>query len=139
MSDLETWLRQQLDEDEQTARSVEDRSDPWFGQWQAEGNKALRTRNGWVLAHNRGEPYAPGLLAHIACHDPARVLAEIDAKRRILDDIVPDADGLDMQVDGEFRVGRRDLAAEPYLGDALMQLLALPYADRPGYRSEWRP
>lgn len=65
-------------------------------------------------------------------------LADIWAKRRILDEVVDEANGLDMQVDGEFRVGRRDETAEPYLGDVLLQLLALPYADRPGYREEWR-
>lgn len=139
MSDMVEFIRARLDEDERIARAVEDRSDPWHGQWRAEGNQALRTRNGWVLAHNRGEPHVPGLLAHIARHDPARVLAEVDAKRRILDDVVDEASGLDAQVDGEFRVGIRDTKTEPYLGDVLLRLLALPYASHPDYREEWRP
>lgn len=112
MSDLETWLRAQLDADEQWARSI------------------LQPPADW-----RSVTITDAVVSGIA----RRQLAEADAKRRILDNIVPEADGLDMQVDGEFRVGRRDLVAEPYLGDALMRLLALPYADRPGYREEWRP
>jgi hypothetical protein len=56
---------------------------------------------------------------HIARWDPARVLAEVNAKRRILDEAVRL-----MSYDGEFQ---------------FLELLALPYADRPGYREEWRP
>jgi hypothetical protein len=76
---------------------------------------------------------------HIARWDPARVLAEVDAKRRILDEVVEDATGLDMSVDLDRRTRPRDEVTEPYLGDVLVRLLALPYADRPGYREEWRP
>ncbi|GLH94913.1 DUF6221 family protein [Phytohabitans aurantiacus] len=66
-------------------------------------------------------------------------LAEVDAKRRILAEVVDEATGLDEQVDGEFRVGSRDLVAEPYLGTVLLRLLALPYAEHLDYREEWRP
>lgn len=117
--DLATWLRQQLDDDERTARAVNADADPlsdcWFD----------CTGGGHADHHLRW--------------DPERVLAEVDAKRRILDEVVDEATGLDMQVDGEFRVGRRDEKAEPYLGDVLVRLLALPYADRPGYQERWRP
>lgn len=54
---------------------------------------------------------------HIARHDPARVLAECEAKRRI----VELCDGFDEQ------------------GREVRQLLALPYADHPDYREEWKP
>ena len=63
---------------------------------------------------------------HIVRHDPARVLAEVAAKRRIVDGLA-DADPYSGYITATF-------TAE----DAL-RLLALPYADRPGYREEWRP
>jgi len=53
--------------------------------------------------------------AHIARHDPARVLREVEAKRAIL--ALQDADH-----DSWF-----------------LPLLALPYDDHPDYRSEWAP
>jgi hypothetical protein len=63
-------------------------------------------------------------LAHIARHDPARVLAEVVAKRRILDLFTPPVS---------------EWGSETLRLYGLAQLLALPYADRPGYREEWRP
>jgi hypothetical protein len=58
---------------------------------------------------------------HIARHDPARVLAECDAKRRIITTIQRWLD-----------------TGYPTL-DHVLFALALPYADHPDYRSEWRP
>jgi hypothetical protein len=54
---------------------------------------------------------------HIARWDPARVLAEVEAKRAIL--------------------AHHELHAEPF-PCRTMKLLAQPYADRPGWREEWR-
>ncbi len=63
---------------------------------------------------------------HIARHDPARVLAECEAKRRIVELIRRD--------NGDWcspdRLG---------LGEMVLETLALPYADHPDYRDEWRP
>lgn len=79
-----------------------------------------------------------GTVRHILSHDPASVLAECEAKRKVVES-ADEATGLDMQVDAEFRVGRRDVNAEPYLGDVILRHLAMPYADHPDYRPEWRP
>jgi len=73
---------------------------------------------------------------HIARHDPARVLAEVDAKRRIIA-LADEASGLDMSVDNDRRVAPRDMAAEPYVGDLILRALALPYVGHPDYREEW--
>ena len=66
--------------------------------------------------------------AHIARWDPARVLAEVDAKRRILaeHDIAHDpCDAHD---------------ADNYSIDCdTVRLLALPHASHPEYRQEWKP
>ncbi|MEO3978789.1 DUF6221 family protein [Streptomyces sp. CAU 1734] len=69
---------------------------------------------------------------HIVRHQPARVLAEVDAKLRLLS------------------IHRRytDEPGQACLGCAggidwgscpVARLLALPYADHPHYREEWRP
>lgn len=63
---------------------------------------------------------------HIARHDPARVLAEVDAKRQIVDGVAG-ADPHGAYITGTFTAW-----------DAL-RLLALPYADHPDYREEWTP
>lgn len=69
---------------------------------------------------------------HIARHDPARVLAEVDAKRRILDSYLPDATSVDEQINEEWRAGSA-------LADDLLHLLALPYVDHTDYQDDWRP
>ncbi|MBX6358139.1 MAG: hypothetical protein IRZ05_20110 [Micromonosporaceae bacterium] len=60
---------------------------------------------------------------HIARHDPARVLADVDAKRRII----------------EAALGEQDHGDFGWAWTQVLALLALPYADRPGYQDEWRP
>jgi hypothetical protein len=70
--------------------------------------------------------------AHIAAHGPARVLREVDAKRRIVDaherSPMPKGDTADCaQCWG---------AVWPC---PTLRLLALPYDDRDGYQEAWRP
>lgn len=69
-------------------------------------------------------------------HQRSRVLADCKAKRRIVE-LAEEASGLDMQVDSEFRVGPRDKASEPYVGDVILRALAQPYADHPDYDPAW--
>ena len=116
--DLIEFLRARLDEDEQVARAVDDRSEPWTGQWKVDAG-ALRTYNDWVLAfpHDR-QPLRLGLVEHWARHDPARVLAEVAAKRRIL--------------------GWADSPALPdYERNYVLTALAAPYASHPDFRADW--
>ncbi|SDJ39880.1 DUF6221 family protein [Streptomyces indicus] len=89
----------------------------------------------FAIAHAMEVPVAAA--CHIAAHDPARVLREIEAKRRILarhvlspaegDPGRPWDDADDCLYDGE-----------PWPCPDLRDL-ALSYADRPGCRDEWRP
>lgn len=65
------------------------------------------------------------------------VLADIASKRRILDEVVDEATSLDMSVDNDRRVGPRDEAAEPYIGEILLRLLAAPFSGEPGYKEGW--
>lgn len=59
---------------------------------------------------------------HIAEHNPDRVLREIDAKRKIVERYA-------------WLREHGDTGGTAWV----LPLLALPYADRPGYREEWHP
>lgn len=79
---------------------------------------------------------------HIARWDPARVLAEVEAKRRILDEHQPvhgyDPNGPVCSTCGEpGNLG--DETAVVRWPCPTVRLLALPYADRAGYQAEWCP
>lgn len=148
MNDLIAFLRARLDEDEQIARQACEYTEavwrldedgetvlweppnPRIAKWEREhGLTVLADVWRGQAIYSDGIAKAP----HIARHDPARVLAEVEAKRRIVDlmaGLLDSAEG-DSEVDHYGGVG----AAE----DAL-RLLALPYADRhPDYREEWSP
>lgn len=73
---------------------------------------------------------------HIVLHDPARVLREVAAKRAIIE-AADEATSNDMSVDNDRRVGSRNMAEEPYVGDLILRALAGVYSDHPDYRTEW--
>jgi hypothetical protein len=125
------FLEARIDEDEAALRAIEDSSEPWRGQWVGdEMNFSLRTRNGWSLARavtvEGGFP--PGVLAHIARHDPARVLREVEAKRAILDEHA--------QIPGD---GVNFTFAEQNRAEDILLALAAVYSDHPDYDSAWAP
>lgn len=131
MDDLVRWLGVQLDEDERIADAARGQGD---GRWHHDSSYP----NGYVYdEHNQPVVYdestpSPEEAVHIAAHDPARVLREIDAKRKLLTDLLPDLQQADRSIEGEW--GSSDDLAE-----RMLRLLALPYADREGYREEWAP
>ena len=154
VDDLAVWLHAQLDEDERVARAAT--RGPWrvanvadYGSATVDGPDAMQDGGAdgkggrlQVLRPLTVIPqdvdYGPTVelvdAEHIARHDPARVLAEVDAKRRILDEeLVPALRDYDTERPDLAKDVRYDIAAR------VLQLLALPYADRPGYREEWRP
>lgn len=104
---LADFLSARLDEDEAVARRA---TEFWAG---AAGGQ-------------------PEVVDHVFRHDPARVLAEVDAKRRIVEEHSPHP-----EVYGDYcpsEDGRYRLDHCPTL-----RLLALPYAEHDDYREEWRP
>jgi hypothetical protein len=112
MDELIAFLRARLDEDVKVARDATF----WTGgvpEWTA-----------------RAEPDG----VHIARHDPARVLADVAAKRRIIAEYA----GRDQDVD--LMLGRYTERQGQWAGLHLaVRLLALPYAGHPDYREEWKP
>ena len=79
---------------------------------------------------------------HIARHDPARVLAECEAKRQVVHEWQTFGKLADPSVqpstDEEFRVRAAAVGIRQGLARALSHL-AMPYADHLDYRQEWKP
>ena len=67
---------------------------------------------------------------HFVLWKPDRVLAEVEAKRRIVDECVSTF---------ELNAGDAVNSEAVWLAEAVLKASALPYADRDGYREEWRP
>lgn len=111
MDDLITWLRAQLDDDERIARKntgVEGLGD--------DGSYPdYRTYDGADV------DAADEFLGRFTSQ---RVLREVEAKRRLLNDL-----------SGFF--GLADFPKA--LVEHTIKMLALPVSDRPGYREEWKP
>lgn len=106
-----------------------------------------------LFAIRDAEEIPVAVAGHIAAHDPARVLRETDAKRKLLDDhpIVP-RDVEPTVINGEefggpyYPFGCGNCHAEPDSPEVngfgyclTWRVLASVYADRLGYREEWRP
>jgi len=136
VSDLVAWLTSILDEDEQRVRDAIAPSG-WDGTPKFYGADTGAYRDDWGL-----HTY------HVA---PERVLADIAAKRAIFERLADlEADRKSVQADYAAWVhnqhdpgfAARFQERERNEIDGLRQavrLLASAYADRPGYREEWRP
>lgn len=117
MKELAAWLLEQIAEDEREAHADLDLGQP-------------------LAEHQPGECSTCDVLRrkvmneldHAVALDPARVLAECDAKRRIVAEC-------SYQIDNDFGA----MATTKLLARFTLKALALPYTDRPGYREEWRP
>lgn len=152
MDELVTWLRGVLDEDERSARAATWTDDQVGNTWRAVKSTAeyerLIVADGFEdgVAIVRPEGLDPEATAeHIALHDPAAVLADIEAKRAILDLHSAVLDGKDRPVCDycdQLCHSRSGLMCDdpdaPY-PCYTVKLLASAYRDRPGYRAEWAP
>lgn len=133
MDDLITWLRAQLDDDERVAheclQAPADRLGVQLGTYRWEAREdGVWCRNYLVAPRVSDEDGA-----HIARWDPARVLAEVEAKRRIIERY---EDCLARQEDPDYSsIAAHGQAAE--YEDWVIPALAQPYAGRPGWREEW--
>ncbi|PFG44114.1 hypothetical protein ATJ88_2832 [Isoptericola jiangsuensis] len=77
------------------------------------------------------------LTDHILRWRPSRVLAEIRARRHMLE-LAYEATGLDMDRDLDRALGSRERSGVAYVGDRMLRSLAMPYADHPDYDEAWR-
>ncbi|WP_405960783.1 DUF6221 family protein [Streptomyces sp. NBC_00024] len=143
MDDLVQWLTARLDTDEQIAREAT--KGPWRNAPTARHHATASGRSeeavfasppdvGAMVVAVTGEAVERRNLVNaefIAAHDPTRVLREIDAKRQLL------ARYEELRAASKEQGLIGDVTEE--YQDFLLRLLALPYADKPGYREEWAP
>ena len=128
---LAEFLLARIAEDEAVARTAT--SGPWYVDEVGDfGDKSavleVARWRGYTNTVNLGEdrPTAD----HIARHDPARVLAECEAKRAIIDEVT--ATEVRLCSVEKFHVPTHPLA-EP-----ILRHLAAVYADHPDYDEAWR-
>lgn len=112
MDELIAFLNERLAEDERLAIAARD--EPETGWWWSEDAESAPER-------------------HIARHDPARVLADVAAKRAIVE-----------AYEGAELERGDDPNDETRIADAttlrwVVCVLASAYAQHPDYREEWRP
>lgn len=137
MDELTDWLRTQFDEDERIARAADDSLGKMNLDWQYQpedelGGKVVSTRGADLIYD-----VAAGLGGHVSEHDPRRVLREIDAKRRLVCSY--EAWVAEFNSSGPAMVAYDRLTGSVSALRHAVELLALPYTNRPGYREEWRP
>jgi hypothetical protein len=166
--DLATWLLEQVADDEQVARAAS--LGPWSLNSETFAEAIHAADDTAVVAGGRwgGEGSVFDSIddaRHIVRWDPAHVLAECDAKRRILAEHEPEWQTVEWPHDqngkGEALCCPRCQNAEhtewhPPFGKAgvlpegfvsgyvlapclTLRILASVYVDRPGYREEWKP
>lgn len=136
MSDLADFILQRIAEDEAAAR---DCAKAYPGEWELydRGHYAKVQAGGPTFrivaefedqdgAQVLGLAWLGDALSHIQRNGPARVLAECEAKRRVVERVLAEDDSLASP-------------ASLNLGDDVLQLLALPYTGHPGFREEWQP
>lgn len=155
MDDLVAFLRARLNEDEQAARSAT--PGPWTynpGKMWLDGEafeKFDRSKGLEFVSYGGPWPFV-GCVAvtgladhpqsmtdagHIARHDPARVLREVEAKRLILRDL--EQAELSLSTAGPGTPPHDLMTGAVNTLRRAVRLLAVPYADHPGYRTKWRP
>jgi|GEM_PF-1634836 len=149
MDDLVAFLRERLAEDEAVARAVIEPpewhtgpgDDPeWTDEelvcmWPPEFHTPYEEDKHWRGLTVPG----PALAAHIARQDPARVLAEVQAKRGMLDlHVLAEQDYGDGFVTELCMVCDPE-EPEPFYPCRTLRHLAAVYADHPEYRPEWAP
>ncbi|MFI8448231.1 DUF6221 family protein [Streptomyces erythrochromogenes] len=133
IADLVQFLRARLDEDEQAASKAaalcgcHPAAPAWaFGDEETGGRILVVDDPHPDLKRRLGRRWNgsyEGMFSaeHIARHDPARVLAEVDAKRQLLD----------MYEEG--------IQVEQFVLKEALRAFAAAYGDHPDFREEWRP
>ncbi|MGY0067707.1 DUF6221 family protein [Streptomyces sp. QTS137] len=132
---LVQFLRARLDEDVQAAKDAGGKAWKWehgygdmcndptcpYGELATDDTVLMQ-----VHGYDIRSPWEGA--AHIERHHPARVLAEIEAKRELL---------------RQYEHLKYDVTPDDLTGvwafEAVLRAFALPYADHPDYRDEWRP
>lgn len=133
MDDVMQFLRDRLDEDESIAREAAHYE---AGHWTTKDGYPVSVADELpeaadtferVVAFDEGSP-SEEQAAHIARHDPARVLTEVESKRQIVNWVERSR--------AFFRETNGTLTPAAY---QVLGPLAAVYADHPDYNEAWRP
>lgn len=159
MDELVAWYRQQLDDDARAARAAT--RGPWRATetmvWVGDTDETVAAYSDYYMDDAYDGPEMSGLnkadAAHIARHDPAAVLADVAAKRAILDAYLPDGEDphpgqpctndLTNDPDGLHyspwdSCDRHIAASKTRIHNGLViRLLASAYRHRPGWKNKW--
>ncbi|MBW8487611.1 DUF6221 family protein [Actinomadura parmotrematis] len=117
--ELVAFLGARLDEEADLARRCDGDG---CGEWVAQGHAV-------DFCQSRLAGFHPTIALHVALHDPARVLREIEAKRRVLARHALSPAGGDPELPWE-NVDDCQYDGDPWPCDDLLDL-ASPYADHP--------
>lgn len=128
---LTAFLERCLADDEAVARAAT--QGPWY--LLGKNVRAAQGRPSPALQRGRESveiacAYDDTGAAHIARHDPARVLAEVEAKRAIVAECAEEVDG------GTTDEGQ-GLTSGAILGGYVLRALASVYRDRDGFDPAW--
>ncbi|MFE6597215.1 DUF6221 family protein [Streptomyces albidoflavus] len=133
-ADLIAFLRARLDEDEVVALAAS--PGPWRPDEEGDEVVAvdgITVAEGFALSGRQ----LRATVYHIARHDPARTLAEVEAKRKAVHFYEQAVHSLGASAPGapphDLMTGAANTAR------AILQALATTYADHPDYRDAWRP
>jgi hypothetical protein len=147
MNDLVAFLRERLDEDEETAHAAaavcgcHPEAPSWsFGDEETDGRILVDGDPHPGVRRKIGRRWSGSyegmfMAQHVVRHDPARVLCEVEAKREIAEQHRPVGNG---NVCLSYCHTRTPSEAQTW-PCLTLRLLALPYVDHPDYREEWRP
>ena len=139
-ADIAEFVAARLDEDEAAANATESPS-PWKGADDESDNWIVTDATGEPVIYDEGTPTL-NEAKHIARHDPARALREVEAKRKIMDEIFHYEALIDSERgcccaasrirNGECR------SSPPDQIDGLRDLASI-WSDHPDYRPGWAP
>ena len=133
------FLQARLDETEAAAKAATEVDGQWFtpgpgaGEWAVRQNKAIVDCPAGIVVFDEGCP-TDEQAAHIASHDPARVLRQVEAGRKILAMYI---EAEKNRPQGYYGYEEGEMRGE---ADALLlavKALAEAWSDHPDYWSEW--
>jgi hypothetical protein len=120
------FCQARLDEDEAAARACQSPS-PWCVSDHPAMSSVVDDATGAPLIYNEGSP-TPEEAAHIARHDPARVLREVAAKRAVL---------LALYATGRPTTMSEQPSPTASLARLALRHMAAVWSDHPDYKPEW--
>lgn len=118
MDELVAWYRQQLDDDERASKNAGWDDPQWF--FEPSRARVVTSKQRTVVSHSDGSWMLESDGHHIARHDPAAVLADVAAKKKLL-------------------AALEDMAQDEYNPWAWnhIAILASAYRHRPGWKQKW--